>query len=169
VRTWLIGCSLLALVTGFITPAWGSTIHLNDFFSFPEGTITYTHGPHPRFVEGHGAGGLFLGGGTIALDFANRPDPEGGHDNGSLTMAGEIPELGIEGSLLSGRIVDVEGFGDIIRVTLVLEDAHPALGFNAGFAEWDAFIPIAVPAPAAGLLLGLGFVPLTARRWLRRL
>lgn len=173
-RSSIVRLSLLALLIGFTHPAWGATIVLNDFFTFPDG-VTYTQGSHPRSISGHGSEGQFQGMGTVTLDFHNMPDPEGGHDEGQFRLTGAIPELEIfeeDAELVSGRIIALESFEGNFR--LILEDGapfNPALGFapDSTFV-WDTELPFraSVPLPATGLLLGLGVVILTARKWLRR-
>jgi hypothetical protein len=173
VRTWLIGCSLLALVTGFTPPAW--TGDLNDIFSFP--SAVYIHDPATGLIEGHGEGGQFEGMGDISFTLRFFPDPEGGHPLGRhIRFEGVIPELGIDeetslsgGLLIEGPFIHDRATDTLFGFTVLLEESHPALGLGRDFeSNWNFVIPHVVSAPAAGLLLGLGGVTLTAWRWRRR-
>ena len=166
-RQWIARLFAIRSRDRLAPPAWGDTIVLNDFFTFPDG-VTYFQGSHPRFILGHASEGQFQGMGTVALDFANMPDPPT-HDEGHFRLTGTIPELGIieeDALLVSGRITQLEPFGGNIR--LILDAlADPALGFAPdSIFVWDTELPFqaSVPLPATGLLFGLGVVILSARK-----
>jgi hypothetical protein len=174
VRTWLIGCSLLALVTGFAPPVWAES--LNALFTFPTITFTRTVTEEGGLLFDrrvwHGTGGQFVGMGNLTLDLTFMPDPEGGHPLGrSLVISGLIPELEITddtGPVFAGVILEAFDIPGGFLFDVAWDGSHPALGLGDGVYTWVALVPVAqVPGAAAGLLVGAG-VLLTARRWLRR-
>jgi hypothetical protein len=175
-RSRIMGLSLLALVIGFAHPARAGT--LNDLFTFSH--ITYARFPL-GVISGSGSGGQYLGMGDLTFQFRYMPDPEGGHPiSRKLHIFGAIPELGIEedcgppdcalvGLIYGGVILeDPAEFPGFLRFPVGGDAVHPALAFLEGVETWDIALPIPVPTPPAGLLLGAALL-LTARRWLRRL
>lgn len=166
-RSWTIRLSLLVLLTGFTHPAWAGT--LNDLFTFQHTTYTLFHttveGTPVDRIVGHGTGGSYLGlGGDLTMFFDYLPDPVFGHPiNRALHFSGVIPELGItdpnppeelfQGVILADPVV----FPNFLRFDIVPDVVHPNLGLPTDIRyTWDVPLPIAVPAPGAGLLLGIG-------------
>jgi hypothetical protein len=166
VRPWIVRLSLLALVIASTHPAWAAG--LNDQFTFPH--ITYNQYFPSGAIIGHGTGGQFEGMGDVTIFFRYSPDPEGGHPLArTLRFDGVIPELGIteESLLFAGVIIDdPTEFPGFLRFNIADDAVHPVLaalvGFNFG-DTWDVPLPLAVPAPAAGLLVATGVLLLAMR------